>query len=77
MYSDAAPGPGGDGQPAALAKQPAETGEPAQPEAKFCGATAAVIIDEGLQAKLENLDLFCQSHLNYIKESEIINMAFV
>ena len=85
MYSDAAPGPAGDGQPPALPKQPAETGEPVETgksteaETEFSGATAAAIVNEGkcLQAKLGNLDLFCQSHLNFIEESQIINVAFV
>ena len=85
MYLDAAPGPAGDGQAPALPKQPTETGEPAEtgkpaePKAEFSGATAAAIVNGGkcLQVKLGNLDLFCQSHLNFIKESQIVNVAFV
>ena len=79
MYSDGATEPAGDGQPPAVPKQPAETGKPAQPKAEFSGAAAAAIVNEGkcLQAKLGNLDLFCQFDLNFIKESQIINVAFV
>ena len=85
MYSDAVPGPAGDGHPPAVPEQPAKTGEPAetgkpaQPEAKLSGATAAAIVNEGkcLQVKSGNLDLFCQSHLNFTEESQIMNVAFV
>ena len=86
LYSDAAPGPAGDGQTAVLFEQHVETGEPAQPaetdehaqpEAKFSCATAAAIVDEGKCLQVKSGNLFCQSHLNFIKESKIINVAFV
>ena len=79
MYSDAAPGPAGDGQPPALPEQPAETGEHIEPKAEFSGAAAAAIVNDGkcFQVKSGNLDLFCQFHFNFIKESQIINVVFV
>ena len=53
--------------------EPAETGEPTEPKAEFSGAAAAAIVNEGkcLQVKSGNLDLFCQSHLNFIEESRL------